>query len=170
MGEKVNIVGKNLCLLLCYALCMNTSCTLYLHLPPQDVSKDFYGISPRIQSQQKTGEFACHCVVTYNVMMRCGGLLLDRVWTRVGDLNSDLVGKMVLVRARVHNTRGTGERKYRWPLFYHCSSSQYLPHPPPTLSLLSLPSPLSRPREVGISCSPSAVPHCSSCLVSVGNS
>jgi hypothetical protein len=51
-----------------------------------DVSKDLYGIAPLIQSQLRTG----------------------RVWRRVGELTSDLVGQTVLVRARVHAKRGTG--------------------------------------------------------------
>ncbi|CAI7999537.1 Aspartate--tRNA ligase, cytoplasmic [Geodia barretti] len=52
-----------------------------------DVSKDLYGIAPLIQSQLRTG----------------------RVWKRVGELTSDLVGQTVLVRARVHAKRGTGK-------------------------------------------------------------
>jgi nondiscriminating aspartyl-tRNA synthetase len=52
-----------------------------------DVSKDLYGIAPLIQSQLRTG----------------------RVWRRVGELTSDLVGQTVLVRARVHAKRGTGK-------------------------------------------------------------
>ena len=54
-------------------------------------------------------ETTYHCVSMYNLFY-CNVVFLDRVWTRVGDLTSDLVGKTVLVRARVHNTRGAGER------------------------------------------------------------
>ena len=31
-----------------------------------------------------------------------------KVWTKVKDLTSEAVGKRVLVRARLHTTRGTG--------------------------------------------------------------
>lgn len=52
----------------------------------QDVSKGNYGTLPLAQSQEKT----------------------VRVWTPVKDLTSNKVGSTVLIRARLHNNRGTG--------------------------------------------------------------
>ncbi|CAH3190956.1 unnamed protein product, partial [Porites evermanni] len=54
----------------------------------EDYSKDRYAILPMAQSQEKT----------------------SKVWTKVKDLTSEAVGKRVLVRARLHTTRGTGKQ------------------------------------------------------------
>ena len=37
-------------------------------------------------------------------------ILLVRVWTPVKDLTSSKVGSTVLIRARLHNNRGTGKK------------------------------------------------------------
>ncbi|XP_015773658.1 PREDICTED: aspartate--tRNA ligase, cytoplasmic-like [Acropora digitifera] len=54
----------------------------------EDYAKDRYAILPMAQSQEKT----------------------SKVWTKVKDLTVDSVGKRVLVRARLHTTRGTGKQ------------------------------------------------------------
>ncbi|XP_068716232.1 aspartate--tRNA ligase, cytoplasmic-like [Montipora foliosa] len=54
----------------------------------EDYAKDRYAILPMAQSQEKT----------------------SRVWTKVKDLTVECVGKRVLVRARLHTTRGTGKQ------------------------------------------------------------
>jgi len=36
-------------------------------------------------------------------------ILTARVWTKVKELTAESVGKRVLVRARLHTTRGTGK-------------------------------------------------------------
>ncbi|CAH3145500.1 unnamed protein product [Porites lobata] len=54
----------------------------------EDYSKDRYAILPMAQSQEKT----------------------SKVWTKVKDLTLEAVGKRVLVRARLHTTRGTGKQ------------------------------------------------------------
>jgi aspartyl-tRNA synthetase len=63
----------------------------------EDVSMEDYGVLPTIQSREKTG----------------------RKWLRLKELTKDLVGQKVLVRGRVHNTRGTGKQcfiviRQRW--------------------------------------------------------
>ena len=40
--------------------------------------------------------------------MLCFLSYVAKVWTKVKDLTSEAVGKRVLVRARLHTTRGTG--------------------------------------------------------------
>ncbi|XP_020616367.1 aspartate--tRNA ligase, cytoplasmic-like [Orbicella faveolata] len=54
----------------------------------EDYAKDRYAILPMAQSQEKT----------------------SRVWTKVKELTAESVGKRVLVRARLHTTRGTGKQ------------------------------------------------------------
>lgn len=53
----------------------------------QDYAKDRYGLDPMIQSQTKT----------------------DRKWIRISELSTSMVGQEVLVRARIHTSRGTGK-------------------------------------------------------------
>jgi len=53
-----------------------------------DFAKDRYGDAPLIQSQSKT----------------------DRVWLRVNDINKDKVEQRVLVRGRLHTSRGAGKQ------------------------------------------------------------
>eukprot|EP00123_Amoebidium_parasiticum_P001641 comp12789_c0_seq1/m.7929 comp12789_c0_seq1/g.7929 ORF comp12789_c0_seq1/g.7929 comp12789_c0_seq1/m.7929 type:complete len:592 (-) comp12789_c0_seq1:406-2181(-) len=53
-----------------------------------DVSKDRYGNEKLNQSASRAG----------------------RTWHRIGDLNANQVGQEVLLRARVHNVRGTGKQ------------------------------------------------------------
>ncbi|KJE94927.1 aspartyl-tRNA synthetase, variant 1 [Capsaspora owczarzaki ATCC 30864] len=56
-----------------------------------DVSAGLYGVEPINQSQTKT----------------------NRVWTRIDELSAAKhTGKTVLLRARVHNTRGTGKQAF----------------------------------------------------------
>ncbi|CAB4022859.1 aspartate--tRNA ligase, cytoplasmic-like, partial [Paramuricea clavata] len=54
----------------------------------EDVSKDCYGNLPLNQSQEKTA----------------------RVWTKVKDLLPEKAGEKVLVRGRLHTSRGTGKQ------------------------------------------------------------
>ena len=54
----------------------------------EDISKDCYGDLPLNQSQEKT----------------------DRVWTKVKDLLPGKAGENVLVRGRLHTSRGTGKQ------------------------------------------------------------
>ncbi|KAJ7348209.1 hypothetical protein OS493_039525, partial [Desmophyllum pertusum] len=54
----------------------------------EDYAKDRYAVLPMAQSQEKT----------------------SRVWNKVKELTSEAVGKRVLVRARLHTTRGTGKQ------------------------------------------------------------
>ncbi|XP_065052633.1 aspartate--tRNA ligase, cytoplasmic-like [Rhopilema esculentum] len=54
----------------------------------EDISKDNYGLAPLIQSQMKS----------------------DRVWTRVNEITLDKAGKKILVRGRLHTSRGAGKQ------------------------------------------------------------
>ncbi|EDV25004.1 Aspartate--tRNA ligase, cytoplasmic [Trichoplax sp. H2] len=54
----------------------------------EDVSKDNYGIMKLIQSTEKTG----------------------RKWSKIRDLNEKVAGQSVLLRARLHNSRGKGKQ------------------------------------------------------------
>ncbi|KXZ44846.1 hypothetical protein GPECTOR_61g799 [Gonium pectorale] len=57
---------------------------------PEDPLKDRYGDSPRVQSREQSG----------------------RVWTQVEALSKELSEQTVLVRARIHNTRGKGKSAF----------------------------------------------------------
>ena len=48
-------------------------------------------------------------------------MFVDRVWTKVKDLLPEKAGEKVLVRGRLHTSRGTGEK-----LFYIIFTSELL--------------------------------------------
>lgn len=71
--------------------------------------------------------FKLQICVTRVVILFLGVVMFTaRVWTKVKELTSDSVGKRVLVRARLHTTRGTGRYLVCVIKWIHSKKSFYI--------------------------------------------